>query len=150
MGLKKVRIKFFFKLLHDLKKHFRHKHKQHLRLLVFIHERCNIWFPLIPSNLVSVCLPHLLVTVLLECWVPVGLLSLYPFFLFLLGLRRQHELLSYLLLRDELGDGTRFPAWVGWGRGEGDGEGHVWQINEKENRREHMAPCSRAAIIESQ
>lgn len=48
-------------------------------------------------------------TVLLKRWLPVALLSLYPLFLFLFGLRGQHELLRYLLLRDELRDGTRLP-----------------------------------------
>lgn len=57
----------------------------------------------------SVCLPHLLVTVLLECRLSVALLPLYSLSLFLFGLRGQHKLLRYLLLGDELGDGTRLP-----------------------------------------
>lgn len=48
-------------------------------------------------------------TVLLERRLSVALLPLYPLLLFLFGLRGQHELLRYLLLRDELGDGARFP-----------------------------------------
>lgn len=57
----------------------------------------------------SACLPHLLVTVLLERRLSVALLPLYSLLLFLFGLRGQHKLLRYLLLRDELGDGTRLP-----------------------------------------
>lgn len=56
-------------------------------------------------------LPHLLVTVLLERRLPVALLPLGSLLLLLLGLRGQHELLRYLLLRDELRDGTRLPVW---------------------------------------
>lgn len=48
-------------------------------------------------------------TVLLERRLSVALLPLHSLFLFLFGLRGQHKLLRYLLLRDELGDGTRLP-----------------------------------------
>lgn len=58
----------------------------------------------------STRLPHLLVIVLLECRLPVTLLPFRPLLLLLFGLRGQHELLRYLLLRDELGDGTRLPV----------------------------------------
>lgn len=56
------------------------------------------------------CLPHLLMTVFLECRLFVTLLLLDPFLLLFFGLGRQHKLLRYLLLGDELGDGTRLPA----------------------------------------
>lgn len=49
-------------------------------------------------------------TVLLERRLPVALLPLGSLLLLLLGLRGQHELLRYLLLRDELRDGTRLPV----------------------------------------
>lgn len=104
------------------------------KFLVFIHASLEYLIPVDlpphPENLVSACLPHLLVTVLLERWLFVALLPLYSLFLFLFGLRGQHELLSYLLLRDELGDRTRFPGRRERGedrrredRGGGGGEG---------------------------
>lgn len=58
-------------------------------------------------------LPHLLVTVLLGRWLSFALVLLNPLLLFLFGLRRQNKLLRYLLLRDELRDGTRFPDPAG-------------------------------------
>jgi len=109
---------------------------------------------------VSACSPHLLVTVLLERRLSVALLPLDSLLLLLLGLRGQHKLLRYLLLRDELGDGTRLPdpgRGGGAGRGSGvrmgghkEGRDRVWQINEREHRGEHTAPCSRTARIKSQ
>lgn len=98
----------------------------------------------------SACLPHLLVTVLLERRLSVALLPLYSLLLLLFGLRGQHKLLRYLLLRDELGDGTGLPDPV-----EGDKErewwdDRVWQINERENHSEHMASCYPTTIIKSQ
>lgn len=95
------------------------------------------------------CLPHLLVTVLLERRLSVALLPLYPLLLFLFGLWGQHELLRYLLLRDELGDGARFPdpgerkREIDIGGG-GEGRDRVWQINERENHGGHMASCMQA------
>ncbi len=61
-------------------------------------------------------------TVLLERRLSVALLPLYSLLLFLFGLRGQHKLLRYLLLRDELGDGTRLPDP---GEGEGGREGDI-------------------------
>lgn len=48
--------------------------------------------------------------VLLECRLPVALLPLGSLLLLLLGLRGQHELLRYLLLRHQLRHGTRLPV----------------------------------------
>lgn len=48
--------------------------------------------------MVSACLPHLFVTVLLERWLSVILLPLHPLLFLFLGLGRQHKLLRYLLL----------------------------------------------------
>lgn len=64
--------------------------------------------PMVPVG--GGCLPHLLITVLLECRLFVTLLLLDPFLFLFFGLRRQHKLLRYLLLGDKLGDGTRLPA----------------------------------------
>lgn len=94
-------------------------------------------------------------TVLLERRLSVALLPLGSLLLLLLGLGGQHKLLRYLLLRDELGDGTRLPdPWrEGLGnrhnRGERKGETE-WQINERENHGEPAASCLRTAIIKSQ
>lgn len=100
-------------------------------------------------------------TVLLERRLPVALLPLRSLLLFLLGLRGQHKLLRYLLLRDELRDGTRLPdpeggkgGWRETGGADtevgGNWERTEWQINERENHGEHTASCERVAIIKSQ
>lgn len=84
----------------------------------------------------SASVPHLLVTVLLQRWLPVALLPLCSLLLFLFGLGGQHELLRYLLLGDELGDGARLP---GGGRDMKPGWGG--QVNASANHCEHVALC---------
>lgn len=60
-------------------------------------------------------------TVLFLRRLPFALVPLNSLFLLFFGLRRQHELLRYLLLRDELRDGARLPEPAGGGGGaEGD------------------------------